>query len=556
MALALAIFATQLAKAQTYGLLHGFAGGADGATPSAALVLDAAGNLYGTTLEGGASNLGTVFKVDTTGKETVLYTFTGGDDAARPAGPLIFDRAGNLYGTTVLGGASNLGTVFKLDTSGKETVLYSFAGGADGASPSGPLALDGSGNLYGTTSYGGPSDGGTVFKLDGTGTETVLYTFMGSQDPAGENPSGVVRDAAGNLYGTTTAGGGLPFACRPIGCGAAFMLDTAGKMKVLYVFTGEDSAGPSDLVLDATGNLYGASYSGDVSNRGGVFKLDPLTGKLTILYTFTGGNDGGSPNDVIFDRAGNLYGTTLLGGASNLGTVFKLDTSGKETVLYSFAGGTDGKAARAGLVLDTAGNLYGTTAYGGALNFGTVFKLTPDFSLSASTLTPSPVSPGESSTSTVNVNWLGVFGGPVALSCSVQPLPVLAPKCSISPSSIVPGIPATLTVSTTGATASTLPSTFRPAPPFYALSLPLVGVLASLGLGSKQKRKGKILARAMACGLFVGVVFEIACGGGASGSQGGNNGTPAGKYTITVMGTSRAATGSLMRSAKATLLVQ
>jgi uncharacterized repeat protein (TIGR03803 family) len=255
-------------------VLHTFNGSpTDRAIPGAAhLIGDSAGNLYGTTESGGASGAGVVFKLNKTG-ETVLYSFTGGADGWSPVAGLIRDSAGNLYGTTFGGGArfgeSGSGVVFKLDTTGTETVLYSFTGGADGGSPAAGLIRDSAGNLYGTTELGGVSGAGVVFKLDTTGTETVLHSFTG---PGGENPyAGLIADSAGNLYGTT--------------------------------------------------------YGGGASGSGVVFKLD-TTGTETVLYSFTGGADGGSPvAGLIRDSAGNLYGTTYEGGTSDAGVVFKLETA-------------------------------------------------------------------------------------------------------------------------------------------------------------------------------------------------------------------------------------
>jgi uncharacterized repeat protein (TIGR03803 family) len=392
-----AVVATQSAQAQTYSesVLYSFTGtGGDGAFPFAGLMRDAVGNLYGTTVKGGGtgclgSGCGTVFKLDTTGKETVLYSFTGSSDGASPDAGLIRDAAGNLYGTTERGGkcrrfVAGCGTVFKLDTTGKETVLHRFRG-ADGATPIAGLIRDSAGNFYGTTLLGGGTGCvrpgcGTVFILDTTGKETVLYSFTGTGGDGAFPHAGLIRAAAGNFYGTTSGGGDLT--CNaPFGCGVVFKLDTTGKETVLYSFTGSpDGASPdAGLIRDSAGNFYSTtSGGGGAFGKGTVFKLD-TTGNETVLHSFTGtGGDGALPSaGLIRDTVGNLYGTTTSGGASDYGTVFKLDTSGNETVLYSFTGGADGATPTAGLIRDSAGNLYGTTFGGGAFGYGTVFKLTP-----------------------------------------------------------------------------------------------------------------------------------------------------------------------------------
>ena len=379
------------AHGQTFTVLYAFAGGTDGQSPAAGLVRDPAGNLYGTTAYGGTFNFGTVFKLDATGRETVLYSFTGGTDGAIPLAGLIQDAHGNLYGTTEHGGdltcnsGVGCGTVFKLDTTVKETVLYSFRGKPDGNSPIAGVIRDAAGNLYGSTPQGGAFSAGMVFKLDMTGKETVLYTFTGGAD--GSYPdAAVIRDAAGNLYGTTQFGGTYNF-------GTVFKLDSIGKETVLYRFrNGTKGLYPvGGVIQDKAGNLYGATEVGGAFSSGTVFKLD-TTGQKTVLHSFTGGADGQNPvAGVIRDAAGNLYGTTQYGGGltcfgSGCGTVFKLDTTGKETVLYRFTGGADGASPVAGLVRDAAGNLYGTAYFGGDLTgsfcsalggCGVVFKIAP-----------------------------------------------------------------------------------------------------------------------------------------------------------------------------------
>ena len=277
--LVMAILAAQSAQAQTYTVLYSFTGGTDGKDPAARVIQDAEGNLYGTTFGGGTSGKGTVFKLSITGKETVLHSFTGGTDGGSPDAGVIRDGNGNLYGTTVEGGASNAGTVFKLSITGKETVLHSFTGGADGAYPTGGVIRDGSGNIYGTAFLGGASGNGTVFKLSTTGVETVLYSFTGGADGA-QPVAGVIRDAKGNLYGTTQAGGDLTCGA-PYGCGTVFKLDTTRKETVVYSFTGADGDRPTaGLFMDGSYNLYGTTYVGGDLNClsggcGTVFKIAP-----------------------------------------------------------------------------------------------------------------------------------------------------------------------------------------------------------------------------------------------------------------------------------------
>jgi len=368
--------AARFAQAQAFSVLYTFTGGADGGAPYAGLVLDAAGNLYGTTTAGGTglfdcpTGCGTVFKVDTAGNETVLHSFgeTSSDGEGPFYGYLVRDGAGNLYGTTDSGGTHGSGTIFRVSPAGKE-VFFSF-NGSDGGFPLAGLVADTDGNFYGTTYVRGggcpPYGCGTVFKVTSTGKETVLHSFTGAPD--GDNPfAGLVRDSAGNLYGTATGGAS--------GAGSVFKVEPNGKETVLYSFTGLDGALPfGGLVRDSAGNLYGTTQTGGANFFGTVFELDN-TGKETVLYSFTGGSDGATPYaGLVRDSAGNLYGTTSQGGMDNIGTVFEVDTTGKETVLYSFTGGTDGGLPYAGLVRDRAGNLYGTSSNYG---WGAVFKITP-----------------------------------------------------------------------------------------------------------------------------------------------------------------------------------
>jgi uncharacterized repeat protein (TIGR03803 family) len=306
-----------------------------------------------------------------------VFTWTGGDGAYPYAG-LVRDPQGDLYGTAVEGGAYGCGIVFRVDPTGKETVLHSFSGkGNDGCQPSASLVRDAEGDLYGTT-WGGGSGGGTLFKIDKTGNETVLHTFTGAAIAAH-----LVRDKRGNLYGVTLDGGAYHD-------GTVFKLSTTGQATVLHTFTGGSTHGPdgvwpeAGLVRDPHGNLFGTTRFGGVHGFGTVFKVD-RTGEETVLHSFKGTGDGASPNaDLVLDSRGNLYGTTLYGGVYNYGTVFKVDKTGKETVLYSFVGNGDGVGPSAGLTRDAKGNLYGTTTIGyirsdgTPAGYGTVFKLTPD----------------------------------------------------------------------------------------------------------------------------------------------------------------------------------
>jgi uncharacterized repeat protein (TIGR03803 family) len=362
----IAVIATPLAKAQTFTVLHAFAGSPDGRESDAALI-NVNGNLYGTTRFGGISDKGTMFKVNSKGGEIVLHSFRGG----YPLSALVVDSAGNFYGTTSYGGTSNFGTVFKMDTTGAETVLYSFAGKPDGARPDAGLVMDSAGNLYGTTSYGGASNAGTVFKVDTSNTETVLYSFTGGADGAYPYSSGLVMDSVGNLYGTTYKGG-------TANLGTVFKVDQTGAETVLHSFGGPDGGFPfSGVIMDNKGNFYGTTVIGGAHDRGTVFAVD-AGGNYTLLYSFAGWPDGATPGaGLVRDASGNLYGTTVTGGSRKSGTVFKVSGKGNETVLHSFKFSTDGAKPNAGLIIDGKGNLFGTTSAGGASGAGTVFELTP-----------------------------------------------------------------------------------------------------------------------------------------------------------------------------------
>jgi len=389
------LLAVPLSQAQTFTVLYSFQGKGDGKYPSGRLLPNKRGGVYGVTSGGGSFNYGTVFRIDSHGKESVLRSFWGGN-GLRPESGLVQDSAGNLYGTTYDGGTLELGgclhgcgTVFKLDTSGKVTVLHAFTGGSDGGQPETGLVLDAANNLYGTTSIGGDLNCrygmgcGVLFKIDTTGAETVLHAFSGKPD--GWYPSGdLLPDGKGDFYGTTWFGGDDDY-------GTIFKLNSSGHVTILYSFAGiaggEYPNGP--LVVDTQGNVYGTTNGGGDTGCelcGLVFKLDPA-GNETVLHTFTGspGQDGAYPySGLIRDSSGNLFGTTYGGGTSGCGlgcgTVYKVDGSGNESVLHAFSGGADGWLPIDRLIMDGSGNIYGTAESGGDPSCpysgcGTVYKI-------------------------------------------------------------------------------------------------------------------------------------------------------------------------------------
>jgi uncharacterized repeat protein (TIGR03803 family) len=308
----------------TETVLYSFLPGTtDGNSPAAGLVIDKQGNLYGTTFSGGTYGFGgTVFKLSPNGTETILHNFGGASDGVRPQAALIRDGRGNLYGTTVVGGAYGNGTVFEITASGTESVLHSFAQNtSDGGFPQAGLIMDSRGNLYGTTVYGGASAYGTVFRIGPEGTETVLHNFGNKSD--GQNPYGsLVMDNKGILYGTTYGGGALR-------AGTVFKLSPNGAEWVLHSFDpklGDGELPIAGLLLGANGNLYGTTAFGGSSGAGTVFEIS-TDGTETILHNFSGSTaDGATPySNLSMDSNGNLYGTTYNGGTTFAsGTLYKI----------------------------------------------------------------------------------------------------------------------------------------------------------------------------------------------------------------------------------------
>jgi uncharacterized repeat protein (TIGR03803 family) len=395
-----ALLTAQSSGAPTEKLLYSFSGSSDGGGPSAALIFDRAGNLYGTTSVDGTYGFGTVFKLTLSGgvwSETVLHSFAGyPTDGEYPEASLVFDTSGNLYGTTNRGGSSGDGTVFELTPSGdswNETVLYSFACcSGDAFEPVAGVYLDASGNIYGTTLWGGTGGGadgcdnegmgcGAFFELTHSSsgwTETVPYSFNGAPDAA--LPYGnLIRDKAGNFYGTSIWGGNGSYA------GSVFALsptaDGGWTDRILYTNGDSETGEQGGMAADDQGNLYGTGVSS-------VFELTLSTGWMeATLYSFTGGLDGNNAQSgVVVDKSSALYGTTFWGGGGGVGncadngcgTVFKLQKSDGEwqkSTVYRFRNEANGQGPT-GVVLDSAGNIYGTTVGGGANGHGTVYEIT------------------------------------------------------------------------------------------------------------------------------------------------------------------------------------
>jgi uncharacterized repeat protein (TIGR03803 family) len=378
-------------------ILHEFGGDPrDGFNPFGDLARDAAGNLYGTTGVGGLASpscwqfgpnyhqCGTVYKLDPAGNETVLHNFTGGTDGGYPLGGVVLDSQGNLYGTTSLGGhnITNCGTVYKIDPQGNFSILYSFDDCNGLTGPGAGLIADSAGNMYGTTQAGGAHQNGSIFKIDASGNYSLLHSFAGWDGGGGLDSSPLTLDAAGNLYGSMVFQGGD---C----CGTVFRLGTDGKLTVLYSFTGGyDGEGPNGHVaVDAQGNVYGATLRGGTivsmfgigePNPGVAFKISHDR-RFRVLHKFTGtgGSNGGG---LVPDGSGNFYGTTTQDGVSatgSAGSVYKISPGGKETDLFLFSYGANGCLPYGNVIPDSAGNLYGTTITCGVFGGGTVYELSP-----------------------------------------------------------------------------------------------------------------------------------------------------------------------------------
>ncbi len=397
-AFVLATLTSESAPAQTYTVIYNFTGGAGGEQPTG-VVMDHAGNLCGTTFGGGlreccadglCNYCGTAFELNpANGHFRLLWQFTGNPDGAYPEGELLIGPGGILYGSTSSGGPGGYGTIFSLvppttpprniqEAQWGKTVLYSFVGRNDGAAPNGPLVMDHAGNLYGSTyAGGGGGNYGTVFELslaNGSWHESILHRFSGSD---GDNPmDGVTLDAVGNVYGTTRGGG-------PFSTGIVYQVlaGSGWAENVLYDFPGDGFDPESGVTFDLSGNLYGSTFGGGSNGAGTVFELSHGNWTPQLIYNFNGGNGWGPDSTkLIFDPAGYLYGTTYGDGPYGEGSVFKLTPSNGAwvyTSLHDFTGGSDGGYPVGTLVLDANGNLYGTASLGGQYGYGVVFKITP-----------------------------------------------------------------------------------------------------------------------------------------------------------------------------------
>jgi uncharacterized repeat protein (TIGR03803 family) len=411
LALLISVFATQL-PAQTLTVLHAFTGGRDGAIPLAGLTMDASGNLYGTASKGGAG-YGTVYKLKHAGAGwtlSPLYSFQSGADGAHPVARVVFGPNGTLYGTTEYGGTpedctDGCGTVFNLQPQPTactsvlcpwiETILQRFT---SLAFPESEVIFDNTGDIYGTTFAGGfdaPGGGngcypdcGAVYELvpsNGSWVLDVLYSFRGDSGEDGGGPiGGLIFDRAGNLYGTGSIYGNCDY-------GTAFELihsSSGWSEEQLHNFCGPAGNPAASMIADSAGNFYGTMVGGGSSEKGGVFTLKPSGGgwMWESVYTFPW-NGGGSAGALLMDSAGNLYGTTIEGGSNPLGqcsngcgTIFKLTPSGGNwtyTELYDFTGGSDGAYPHSNLVIDANGNFYGTAGAAGSSGLGVVFEFTP-----------------------------------------------------------------------------------------------------------------------------------------------------------------------------------
>ena len=388
-------FARSRSQASTTEIIYSFAGDEDGEYTDSDVAIDAAGNLYGSSVLGGDFGGGTVWQLAPVGSDwvhTVLYSFTGGADGGEPYKGVTLDAAGNIYGTAVTGGSGSCeggcGVTYKLTKSGStwtQSVIHAFTGGADGSGPGARVTVDKTGDVYGMTPTGGANGLGTIYALhpkpNGGWAIRVIHTFTGGADGSSGSAGKMVL-RGGHLYGAATTGGvngaGTVFELTPTQTGE-------WDFKTIYSFQGDpDGVFPyGALLFDGAGNIYGTTYYGGANDLGAVYKLSPDgVGEWseTVLYSFKTGSDGNSSiSNLVFDSTGNLYGTTSEGGSGS-GTIFKL-TRGHgtwtESIPHRFVGSPDGAFPYAGMVSDGTGAFFGATVHGGADGEGSIYKFTP-----------------------------------------------------------------------------------------------------------------------------------------------------------------------------------
>jgi uncharacterized repeat protein (TIGR03803 family) len=384
--------------ASTSQVVYSLAGDEDGEYPDTDLIIDSAGNIYGTSVLGGDFGTGTVFQLTPSGSgyvHTVLYSFTGGADGGQPYKGVTLDAQGNLYGTAVVGGTGGIcagegcGVVYKLTKNGStwtQSVIYNFTGKSDGYGPGSGVTFDKAGNLYGTTPTGGAKSMGVIYELSPSGsswTFKVIHTFSGGSDGTGGSAGRLLLDAAGRLYGVCTVGGAN-------GAGVAYKLTLVQgtwKFQTLYAFKGTPDAGfpYGALSMDSSGNLYGTTYYSGANNLGSVYQLALKGGVWTenLLYSFKGGTDGASPiSNVNVDPSGDLYGTTSEGGGRcSCGAIYRLTLprggQWTESVVYRFKNTPDGGFVYNGMVPDSSGHYFGSTVHGGTAGEGAFYQFTP-----------------------------------------------------------------------------------------------------------------------------------------------------------------------------------
>lgn len=355
-------------------VLHSFRGGNEGSQPWAALLQAPDGLLYGTTLEGGEDDVGTVFSVTTAGNLTTLWEFTGGVDGAQPYGRLIRGADGAFYGTNSQGGADDAGTIFRITSAGAFTSLYEFTGDEDGGNPYSGITLGPDGALYGTTSMGGEGYAGSIFRITTSGSFSTLASFE-IDYINGAHPGSSLLLASNGLFYSTTADGGFVYKEGRLasGFGAVFAVTLTGELSTVYALNGTTGS-VGGLITASDGNFYGTTAGGGSNNDGTIFRITK-EGALTELFSFSRTNGAAPLAGLRQGSDGAFYGTAAAGGSRAAGTIFKITAAGNLTTLHSF-NILDGSNPLAPLLQAADGSFFGTTTYGGKFGSGSVFRLT------------------------------------------------------------------------------------------------------------------------------------------------------------------------------------